>query len=438
MSVFWGYALSVLVLPAFMGTVGLELWAAGVVGAGGEAEAETQGVWTSAEELAGKPMAGPAWNRLKAHADRDPGQADLSNINHAHNTDTLAIALVYARTGEASYRERAIREIMEIRGTEDGGKLLGPARNIAAYVMAADLVGLPPDEDAIFRDWLRAIRHKDISGKNLYATHQTRTWNWATASGATLAAIAVYLGEDEEVARIATIFRGWLGDRASHPFSDPSDLELARSWLCTDWIVGINPTGCEKDGHNLDGVLPMDQQRCGDFSWPPCKTDYAYTGLAGANIQAEILFRAGYDTWQWEDRALLRAYAWLQETIFADGTNHPPEGGSKEWHPWLINARYGTHYPAQELPGADKSIAWLEWTHGPGRQDVQPGDLTGDGQVTLADLRLLVSMLLGQAPLEQVLTGQAAPSAKAKALAAPADRLTLADALALLRILGGT
>jgi hypothetical protein len=55
-----------------------------------------------------------------------------------------------------------------------------------------------------------------------------------------------------------------------------------------------------------------------------------------------------------------------------------------------------------------------------------PGDLTGDGQATLADLRLLISMLLGQA----------APSAKAKALAAPADRLTLADARALVQLVG--
>jgi hypothetical protein len=53
------------------------------------------------------------------------------------------------------------------------------------------------------------------------------------------------------------------------------------------------------------------------------------------------------------------------------------------------------------------------------------GDLTGDGQVTLADLRLLLAMLLGQA----------APSTEAKSLAAPADQLTLADARALVQLL---
>jgi hypothetical protein len=53
------------------------------------------------------------------------------------------------------------------------------------------------------------------------------------------------------------------------------------------------------------------------------------------------------------------------------------------------------------------------------------GDLNGDEQVTPADLRLLIQMLLGQA----------APSAEAKSLAAPRDRLTLADARALVQLL---
>ena len=66
---------------------------------------------------------------------------------------------------------------------------------------------------------------------------------------------------------------------------------------------------------------------------------------------------------------------------------------------------------------------------------VLPGDLTGDGQVTLADLRLLVQMLLGQAPLELVLTGQGSPSTEAKTLAAPPDQLTLADGRELIRML---
>jgi hypothetical protein len=55
------------------------------------------------------------------------------------------------------------------------------------------------------------------------------------------------------------------------------------------------------------------------------------------------------------------------------------------------------------------------------------GDLDGDGQVTLADLRLLVRMLLGQA----------VPNVEAKGLAAPADQLTLGDVRVLMGMLTG-
>lgn len=53
------------------------------------------------------------------------------------------------------------------------------------------------------------------------------------------------------------------------------------------------------------------------------------------------------------------------------------------------------------------------------------GDLNSDGQVTLADLRLLLRMLTGEEP----------PSAEAKALAVPSGQLTLADARALIQLL---
>jgi hypothetical protein len=53
------------------------------------------------------------------------------------------------------------------------------------------------------------------------------------------------------------------------------------------------------------------------------------------------------------------------------------------------------------------------------------GDLDGDGDVDPADLRLLIQMLIGQA----------APSDEAKALAAPTDQVTLADARELMQLL---
>jgi hypothetical protein len=57
--------------------------------------------------------------------------------------------------------------------------------------------------------------------------------------------------------------------------------------------------------------------------------------------------------------------------------------------------------------------------------DAVRGDVDGDRDVDLADLRLLLRMLTGQEP----------PNEAAKTLAAPADRLTLADARELIQLL---
>jgi len=61
-----------------------------------------------------------------------------------------------------------------------------------------------------------------------------------------------------------------------------------------------------KDGHRIDGVLPDDQRRGGSFGWPAPRENYVWEALQGALAQAVILHRAGYDVWNWEDRALLR------------------------------------------------------------------------------------------------------------------------------------
>jgi hypothetical protein len=105
--------------------------------------------------------------------------------------------------------------------------------------------------------------------------------------------------------------------------------------------VGINPPGCVKSGHSIDGVLPDDQRRSGGFTWPPPQENYVYEALQGALMQAVILERAGYDAFAWEDQALLRAFRWLHTQA-----NFPAEGDDN-WLPHPINFFYGTDFPAK-------------------------------------------------------------------------------------------
>ena len=53
------------------------------------------------------------------------------------------------------YRDEVIAYCMDAIGTENGGSCLGLGRNLAAFVIAADLVELPRDKDQRFRKWLR-------------------------------------------------------------------------------------------------------------------------------------------------------------------------------------------------------------------------------------------------------------------------------------------
>lgn len=341
------------------------------------------GVWITNEELAQLPMSGPAWDQLKAAADAPTGAPDLSSYDNAGepytfllpimiaaapdfsdeddttNVAILAKALVFARTGETHYRDEVVQalQIITYLDTEENGTTLKLSRKLAAYVISADLIVLGtynPTLDKDFRAKLRELLGKDLNGRTLRSTHEERPNNWGTHAGASRAAVAVYLGDKAELERTAQVFKGWLGDRSTYSaFNFGSDL----SWQCDPaHPVGVNPPGCVKDGHLIDGALPDEMRRGGSFTWPPIPTGYPWEALQGAIVQAHILHRAGYPAWQWQDQALLRAVKFLYSI------NWPAEGDD-EWQPWLINSVYGTSFPAKAPAQPGKNMGWTDWTH---------------------------------------------------------------------------
>jgi hypothetical protein len=268
---------------------------------------------------------------------------------------TLAKALVGVRLGDSRYTTQARSNIMAAIGTEDGGRTLALGRNLAPYVIAADLVGLDPDDDVTFRTWLQDTLTEELDGRTLQSTHEDRPNNWGTMAGASRAAAAVYLGDLEELERTATVFRGYLGDRTAY---DDFDFGSDLSWQADpDRPVGINPRGAMKEGHRIDGALPEEMRRGGEFTWPPDETGYPWESLQGALVQAEILYRAGYDTWQWQDQALARAVEFLYELDWG-------AKGDDEWQTWLVDARYGTKHSTNAAPDYGKIMGWTSWTHG--------------------------------------------------------------------------
>jgi hypothetical protein len=318
-------------------------------------------VLISRSEIASLPTSGAAWTALKARADATLGTPDIANQDDDTDIGVLARALVYARTGMTSYRSSALATIRAAVGTEAGGRTLALGRNLPGYVIAADLISLrtvdPAFDQDVFRPWLRSLLTETLDGRTLRSTHEDRPNNWGTHAGAARAAIAAYLGDATEMARVAKVFRGWTGDRAAYAgFSFGTDL----SWQCDpDHPVAIDPAGCSRDGIVLDGALPDEMRRGGSLAWPPAPTDYAWEGLQGALLQAEILSRHGYDAWGWSDRALLRAVRFLYDRAGW------PAIGDDEWQPWLIDARYGTALRGSAPARTGKNFGFTDWLYAP-------------------------------------------------------------------------
>ena len=73
---------------------------------------------------------------------------------------------------------------------------------------------------------------------------------------------------------------------------------------------------------------------------------------------------AGYDVFAWNDRALLRAYRWLN-----DQAGFPAEGEDR-WQMHLVNHFYGTTFSAAVPTTPGKNMAFTDWTHPPGSKPV--------------------------------------------------------------------
>jgi len=319
-------------------------------------------VWMSRQEIQALPMSGAAWNALKSTADSPAGTPDVGDQNDNCDVIVLAKALVYARTGIESYRTQVRQSCLAAIDTEVGGLALACARNLCSFVIAADLVGLTPEEDLVFRAWLRrALTLQFSDGRTLQSTHEDRPNNYGTHAGATRAAIAVYLGDATELARTALVFRGWLGDRSAYAGFNYGDL----SWQCDrSKPVGINQAGCTVSGVPVGGALPEEMRRGGALQWPPAKGDavnYTWEAVQGALVQAEILHRQGYDAWNWSNQALRRAAAYLYDLDLRFGGWWA--SGDDSWAPWLVNKAYGVKFPTVTPTRPGKNMGFTDWTH---------------------------------------------------------------------------
>ena len=312
----------------------------------------------SPAELAVLPTSGAAWTYVKGVADAPLGTADLTDQDNKHAVRTLAVALVGNRLDSDAYRSKAHVAIMSAIGTERVGadnSILALGRQLGAYVLAADLIGMSGPDDATFRSWLSAIRTRELGGHGRYTslkgTCEDSPHNWGTFACASLVAANRYLGDGAAIARSWAVFRGLTGDRAAYAgFQDLS----TDVWACPGKAFTPDNALCSDDPARY-GAFVKDVTRGAD---PPAPdgAGLSYTAeiLQGVALQAELLARAGYtDAWGRLRPAIAWAYRYGAINM-----------SSVDYHvTWWANERLGTRMPTVPA-GMGRIFGFTDWLYG--------------------------------------------------------------------------
>ena len=329
------------------------------------------GIWIGAEEIAGLPTSGPAWESLLSRAEGPLGSADVADANSVHDTATLATAFAAARTGRTDLRAKAEAALVSAIGTEDGGNWLAVGRNLGAYAIAADVLDLradgdPASEGSRVQTWLARFLTRTLEHNNEGTQIRLHDTAWNSGSNASAqegfahAAVAAYLGNASELAWAWDGFRRYAGDRSSPHHLTSND----SSWqLRPDDPVGIQDAGATKKDCRLDGAIANDMSRGGSFRCDPKYTQYPWVGLEGAVPAAVVLSRNGFPAFDVADKAIKRSldYLWNVRTVTGKDKWFDGERAAEVVH--LVNEAYGTDFPVSRPTGEGRTVGWTDWTH---------------------------------------------------------------------------
>jgi len=347
-------------------------------------EPRSNGIWISPGMLRRLPTMGAAWERLLADAEADPGSADVADQDSGHDVATLAAALACARTDRPELCDKARSGVVSAIGTEHGGRWLAVGRNLTAYVIAADVIGLRDDGDpgspgTRVETWIRGFQTERLADNNTGEPSPFIPFasgsNASAQEGAAYAAVAAYLGDRAELARAWDAFRTYVCD-PSAPDREHIDLHrgVQAGWANDDrHPCAVNPAGAAKQvppglpgaGQVLQigGAIINDMARGGDLAWPPGTTQYPWVGLEGLVPAAVILNRAGYPAFAVADRAVLRAVAYLRDLQLSTGSGRWFRERRSNEIIQLVNVAYGAHFRVDLPVGAGRTVGYTDWTH---------------------------------------------------------------------------
>jgi len=351
----------------------------------------------AAERLAVLPTNGTPYTYMKRRADAamkhmrltmpaDGTSPWLPNFNGSGSVtrpgvQTLAAALVYARTKDVRYRDFVIRANRFVIGTEGarsntgtsaGDIVLATARNITAYVLAADLVGMSPNVTGSrpghtrnqWRAWLGALRTKVMttSGNcpSLVRCNDERAHNWGAFASAARIAIDLHVDDQADLAVAVSRLKRWIGEADNGIGWNPS-AAFDRSYACVPAGVmwsAVNGSSC---GPKKDGMLVEDISRSAG-SYPTYDRKgigYTMEAYQAQLVAAILLERRGYDAFEWGNQGFRRTMDWLVREGKPFGN-----GSSVEKHEsWIAQFFYKKTYPTTAA-GMGRTFGFTDWLYG--------------------------------------------------------------------------
>lgn len=319
-------------------------------------------VWISPEELASRPMTGDSWQSVvSAASGATAGGANVSDQDSSHDVSTLAAAIVAARTGNQSDRDKVVAALEGAIGTEQGARWLAIGRNLGSYIIAADLIDI---RSGPIYDWLESFKTKLLAHNNNGTPIPLSPWtsgsNASAQEGFVHAALAAYTDDAAMLSDGWDGFRRYCGDRSSpHTMSSNDD-----SWqVIPSDPVGVQDPGATKNGHRLDGAIGNDMSRGGSFNFPPGYTAYPWVGLEGAVPAAVVFSRAGLPAFDIVSECIWRANDYLLFLRTATGNQDWYDETRASYVKHLVNVAYGEDFPVEVVVGTGRTAGFTDYTH---------------------------------------------------------------------------
>jgi hypothetical protein len=302
------------------------------------------------------PTSGAPWTKVKSVADGSMGTVALADQNSTTAGKTLAAALVAARTGSTAHADKT-RTVLAGLPTASlaNARVLSVARQVAGFVLAADLIGY---RDPKFVQWVDTIRWFNIGGHSRWYTikftSEDSANNWGGWAMASRIAASAYLADTTDLGVCATIVKGYSDRTAYAGFRKTADFDPTWATDATNWTP-VNPAGfpgksgaCVEDISRSAGTYPTVDDTGRTYSWE---------FIGGWSLSCRVLSRAGHpNAYQWGDSALRRAGEFL-----ASVKGYPPLYSVNQYIPWEINNAYGITLGPVNAAGLGRQFGFTDW-----------------------------------------------------------------------------